>query len=98
MNKRARSVTRPAKYFAVAASPFNVVKLALGVVLVVGVLLILVTGRLTVSPAMQILLLGTYGGIAAVWLIAKTRQIARTQVHPPSTSDEKSPINNRFEK
>ena len=98
MNKRARSVTRPAKYFAVAASPFNVVKLALGVVLVVGALLVLVTGRLTASPATQVLLLSTYGGIAALWLIAKTRQVSRAQAHPPSTSDEKSSVNNRFEK
>ena len=98
MNKRARSVTRSAKYFAVAASPFNVVKLALGVIIVVGVLLVLVTGRLTASPGAQVLLLSTYGGIAAIWLIAKTRQVARAQAYISPVSDEKSPVNNRFEK
>jgi len=95
MNKRARSVTRERKYFAVAASPFNVVKLALGVIIAVGALLFLVTGRLVASPEMQVLLLGSYGVIAALWLIAKTRQVARMHA---LTSGEKSSVNNEFEK
>ena len=78
-----------------AASPFNVVKLALGVIIVVGALLVLVTGQLAASPATQVFLLGSYGVIAALWLIAKTRQVAR--VHAP-TSGEKSSVNNEFEK
>ena len=95
MNKRARSVTRPGKYFAVMASPFNVVKLALGIIILVGVLMVLVTGKLAARPAMQILLLGSYGVIAALWLIVKTRQVARAHV---PTSDEKSSVNHEFEK
>ena len=95
MNKRARSVTRSGKYFAVAPSPFNVVKLALGVIIIVGVLLVLVTGKLAASPAMQILLLSCYGVIAAVWLMLKTRQVVRVQAQ---TSSEKSLVNNELEK
>jgi hypothetical protein len=95
MNKRARSVTRERKSFAVAASPFNVVKLALGIIIVIGVLLVLVTGKLAANPATQVLLLGSYGVISAVWLVAKTRQVERAHTE---TSGEKSAINNELEK
>ena len=95
MNKRARSVTRERKYFAVAASPFNVVKLALGVIIVVGALLILTTSKLVVSPIMQVFLLGSYGVIAALWLIAKTRRVAHAH---RLTSAEKSSFNDELGK
>ncbi len=95
MNKRARSVTRQRKYFAVAASPFNAVKLALGVIIVVGGLLVLVSGKLAASPLTQLFVVGTYGVIAALGLIAKTQQVVRAQA---VTSDEKSSINNQLEK
>ena len=98
MNKRARSVTRARKYFAVDPSPFNVVKLALGVIMVVGVLLGLATSRLAASSMTQVLVLGSYGVIAALWLIAKTRQVIHTQVHHASTGNEKSLVNNSLEK
>lgn len=95
MDKRARSVPRAGKYFAVASSPFNVVKLALGVIIVAGVLMILVTGRLAESPLMQILLLAGYGVFAALWLILKTRQVMRAHA---VTFDEKSSVNNELQK
>ena len=95
MTKRARSVTRERKYFAVVASPFNVVKLTLGVMILVGALLALVAGRLAASPVIQVALLGSYGVLAALWLIAKTRQVA--QAHTP-TSGAKSSVNNELEK
>lgn len=95
MNKRARSVTRSGKYFAVAASPFNAVKLALGVIILVGGLLTLVTGRLVMNPLMQVLLLGSYGMIAALWLMIKTRQVARQNAFD---SAKKSSVNSEFEK
>ena len=98
MNKRVRSVTRARKYFAVDPSPFNVVKLALGVIMVVGALLGLVTSRLAVSSMTQVLVLSSYGVIAALWLIAKTRQVVQAQVHHSLTGDEKSPVNNSLEK
>ena len=82
----------------VDASPFNVVKLALGVIILVGALLALVAGRLAASPATQVLLLGSYGVIAALWLAAKTRQVVRTHAHHTPTSDEKSSFNDELEK
>ncbi len=78
-----------------AASPFNVVKLALGVIIVVGALLLLVTGKLTASLATQVLLLGSYGVIAALWLIVKTRQVMLAKA---LASGEKSPVNDELEK
>lgn len=95
MFKRARSVTREQKYFAVAASPFNAVKLALGLIIVVGVLLILLTGNLTANPMLQMFVLGSYGVISAFWLILKTRRIAQSHI---VTFHDKSSTSNELEK
>ena len=61
----------------VAPSPFNPVKLELGVILVVGVLLVLVQGRLNLTPLTQLLVLLIYGVLGAVWVIVRTRRILR---------------------
>lgn len=94
-----RSVTRQRKTFALAASPLNDVKLALGVIILVGVLLILVTGRLTISPAAQVLLLSCYGVVAALWLVVKTRRVAQMHQRAMGVSDAKpAPPNRDIEK
>ena len=77
------------------ASPFNVVKLTLGIIILLGVFMILVMGKLVASPAMQIFLLSVYGMIAALWLIFKTRQVVRAQ---RQTFDDKSSVNNELGK
>ena len=79
-------------------SPFNAVKLSLGVVIAVGVLLILATSRLTTSTLTQLLLLSTYGGIAAFWLVRRTRRVLREQSQVQLSSQAKSSVNITNEK
>lgn len=98
MNERARSVPGSGKSFAVGASPFNAVKLSLGVIIFVGVLLVLVTGRLTSSVPVQLLLLVSYGAIAALWLLQRTRRVLREQLATVQSSQDKSSINDSNEK
>lgn len=98
MNERARSVPGSGKSFAVAASPFNAVKLSLGVMIVVGLLLVLVTGRLTSSTPTQLLLLVSYGVIAAIWLVHRTRVVLREQTELAASSAEKTSVNVSIEK
>lgn len=65
------------KGFGVAASPFNGVKIELGVVLILGLVLWLAADSITASIATQLLLLVSYGLISALWLIIRTRRIAQ---------------------
>lgn len=98
MSERARSVPGSRKIFAVGASPFNAVKLSLGVIIVVGMLLVLVTGRLTSSTPAQLLLLGSYGVIAAIWLVHRTRAVLHEQTKNMPPSQDKSSVNGSIEK
>jgi len=63
------------KGFTVAPSPLNVVKLDLGVILAVGVLLLLIQGRIVDSLPLQLLLLTTYGLLGMVWIVIRTRRV-----------------------
>ena len=64
-----------AKTFTVAPSPFNTVKFELGVILLLGILLVLVHGRITSSTKLQFLLLSAYGLLGMVWIVIRTRRI-----------------------
>lgn len=61
--------------FAVAPSPFNEVKLDLGIILSVGVLLLLVQGRIMDSLFGQFLVLGGYALLGMGWMLIRTRRI-----------------------
>jgi hypothetical protein len=78
-----------AKTFTVAPSPFNTVKFDLGIILISGILLLLVHGRITRSPLLQFLLLLGYGIMGMGWIVFRTRRI-RVQVQSArgQTSDE----------
>lgn len=67
--------------FTVAASPFNSVKLDLALIIIVGVVVWLIHDRLIESGFGQMLFLLGYGLCAMVWLIGKTRRIARNMNH-----------------
>ncbi len=76
------------KGMTVAPSPFNEVKLDLGIILAVGCLLLLVQGRLLDSLLLQLLALVSYGGIGLIWIIVRTRQImAKLTDHPERRAD-----------
>jgi len=70
--------------FSVAASPFNRVKLELGIILLVAPLVWLLVGRLLSAPEAQLMVLALYGIAGAGWLIMRTRQVIDSQ---PRRSD-----------
>lgn len=74
MAREAHSVTGD-KSLSVAPSPLNEVKLDLGVILVVGLLLLLVQGKVVASLTLQLLLLVSYGLLGLIWIVVRTRRI-----------------------
>lgn len=71
------SLTTSRRGFSIAPSPFNGVKFELGVVLVLGVLLLLIQGRLSDSLLVQSLILGGYGVLGMLWILWRTHQVLR---------------------
>ena len=76
-NERPMSITRKRGGWAVAPSPFNAVKLELGVALLIGLLLLLVSGRLPGGAAGQLLILLGYGTAASLWIVWRVRRTLR---------------------
>ncbi len=74
-NNRARG-GRPG--FGVAASPLNAVKLDLGVILVGGFTLLLLHGQVDAPQVVQVGLLLVYGIAGMLWLVVRTRRVARS--------------------
>lgn len=71
------SLTTSRRDFTVGPSPFNGVKFELGVVLILGVLLFLIQGRLSSSLWVQSFLLGIYGVAGMGWIVFRTHQVLR---------------------
>lgn len=67
----------------VAASPFNRVKLELGFALFFGILLWLAVDFITHSIDTQLLILVSYGLIASIWLVIRTRQVLKQHESEP---------------
>ncbi|MGD8566703.1 MAG: hypothetical protein PVJ39_01265 [Gammaproteobacteria bacterium] len=61
----------------VAPSPFNAVKLELAVIIVLGSVFWLIVDSITSNDVAQIGLLLLFGLISAVWLVVRTRYLAR---------------------
>lgn len=74
MAKETGSVTG-GQGWTVAPSPFNEVKLDLGVILSVGVVLLLVQGRALDSLLAQFLVLACYGVLGMLWIIMRVRRV-----------------------
>ncbi len=74
MTKEAGSVTGR-QGMTVAPSPFNEVKLDLGVILTVGLVLLLVLGKALDSLPAQLLVLASYSLLGMLWLVVRTRRI-----------------------
>ncbi len=74
--KKGVSVTQSKGGFTVAPSPFNPVKLDLGVILVFAVVLGFTHGYVSDDPWVQLALLAGYGFFAMLWLIVRVRRIA----------------------
>ncbi len=65
------------KGFGVAASPFNGIKIELGIAISIGFVLWLAADSITASIATQLLLLVGYGLFSAGWLVYRTRRIVQ---------------------
>jgi len=74
MAKDSGSVTG-GKGLTVAPSPLNEVKLDLGIILSVGVLLLLVQGRVVDGLPLQLLLLLSYGLSGMIWIVIRVRRV-----------------------
>ncbi len=59
----------------VAPSPLNEVKLDLGIILAVGLLLLLVQGRVVDGLPLQFLLLSSYGLLGMIWIVVRVRRV-----------------------
>ncbi len=84
--EKGRSVAR--RSLSVAPSPLNGVKFELGVILLVGVILLLVVGRLVADAGTQLLLLAGYGVLGMVWLIVRTRRVLRRRLEEKRDGEE----------
>lgn len=72
------SVPQRGRGFTVAPSPFNSVKLELGVILVAAIVLGVGIDRLISDPLLQMVALGGAGVVAALWLFWRTRMVVRS--------------------
>ena len=72
-----QSITRKRHGITVAPSPFNTVKFELGVILVLLPLVWLVVERLITDTLLQFAVLSGLGGVAAIWLVLRTRSVLR---------------------
>ena len=87
MNDDTENNQQPVKTgWGVSASPFNGVKLELVLILIVGITFGLLIYNLLENDFLQVLALAAYGVLASVWLIARTRSLAR--VHHQASNQE----------
>ena len=68
-----------------AASPFNTVKLDVIAIACFGLLLLFAVGGGQVGPGGQLLILGGYGVAGALWVVGRTRRIAKLTTPLDST-------------
>ncbi len=83
------SLPRKKRSFTVQASPFNGVKLDLALIAVVGLVVWMVHDRLIDNALGQLLFLATYGVLAGVWVIRKTRRIVGRHVPDENRADQR---------
>ncbi len=62
-------------------SPFNEVKLELGIILTIGMFLLLIQGRVVDSVVLQFLLLSSYGFLGMGWIILRVRRVLQNINH-----------------
>ncbi len=78
------------KGFGVAASPFNGVKLELGICIILGMLLWLGAESIIADEGTQLLMLLAYSLSSAIWLVLRTRAVLRRyEMEQSSTTPKK---------
>jgi len=71
------TVESPPQGFGVAASPFNGVKLELGICIILGTLVWLGADSITADEDAQLLVLLAYSVLGTIWLVMRTRAVLR---------------------
>lgn len=69
------------KSFSVAPSPFNTVKLELGIIIVLGILLVLALNSITQNLTLQFAILIGAGVVGMIWIVWRTKTVQRNQKH-----------------
>jgi len=69
--------TSSSRGFGVAASPFNGVKLELGICIILGILLWLGADFITTNKDTQLLILLAFSLLGTTWLVVRTRAVLR---------------------
>ena len=83
-----RSVTQSGSKFTVAASPFNEVKLELGLVLVMAVIVWSLVESVIDDLALQLIVLAGFGVTAMSWLIWRVRRAEQRASRENAERDE----------
>ena len=76
--EKERSVSQSRGGFTVASSPFNSVKVELGVILVLAVVLFLWHERLSQDADVQMGMLAGFGVLSALWLVVRVKKIEKS--------------------
>lgn len=63
--------------FSVAASPFNGIKLDIGIFLLVGIILLVVLENISISATIEWLVLAGYGLMTFLWVFIRARKILK---------------------
>jgi Na+(H+)/acetate symporter ActP len=75
------------KSFGVAPSPFNVIKLELGIIIVVCLLLLLGVDSITHNTLIQLALLFVAGVLSMVWIVWRTHILIKRQSELPAVQE-----------
>ncbi len=87
-SKGDESLARSKRGFTVGASPFNMVKLELALILVGAVLVLLINGRVSDDAAVQWAMVVGYGLLAMLWLMFRTRRVLQQQVRAHGSAEK----------
>ena len=69
------SVPQNGNRFTVSASPFNPVKLELGISIIIGIILVIVVGKIASDKLQQLGILIVYALVVTSWLIFRVRRL-----------------------
>jgi len=75
------SISHPSRRMTVEASPFNGVKLALAILLMLGIMTAILTSLLPIPHLVQLTIVVSYGLMAMAWLLWRTIKVTKQVAH-----------------
>lgn len=73
--------------FRIAPSPFNAIKLELGIVIVMGALLLIALDSITEDALLQLSVLFVAGLLGMFWIMWRTHKVLKRQIKLPPTGE-----------